>query len=79
MSIHPAWRGRGGARLLYLARQHVTRSLGLHGQLTAGMPGGYGALRDQLSGETYYQQWLAGLRTDPTLTPSKKSVSGRWP
>jgi len=72
MSIHPDWRGRGGARLLYRARHRLVRQLGLRGQLTVGMPGGYGALRDQLSGEDYYQQWLAGLRTDPTLTPQQK-------
>jgi GNAT superfamily N-acetyltransferase len=72
MSIHPAWRGRGGARLLYRARHQLARHLGLHGQLTVGMPSGYGALRDQLSGPAYYQQWLAGLRADPTLTPQQK-------
>ena len=72
MSIHPAWRGRGGARLLYRARHEVVRKLGLRGQLTVGMPSGYGALRDRLSGEEYYQQWLAGLCADPTLTPQQK-------
>jgi GNAT superfamily N-acetyltransferase len=72
MSIHPGWRGRGGARLLYRARHELARHMGLRGQLTVGMPSGYGALRDQLSGEDYYQQWLAGLRTDPTLTPQQK-------
>lgn len=72
MSIHPAWRGRGGARLLYRARHQLARHLGLHGQLTVGMPSGYGALHDGLSGEEYYQQWLAGLRADPTLTPQQK-------
>jgi hypothetical protein len=72
MSIHPAWRVRGGARLLYRARHQLARHLGLRGQLTVGMPSGYGALRDQLSGPAYYQQWLAGLLTDPTLTPQQK-------
>jgi GNAT superfamily N-acetyltransferase len=72
MSIHPAWRGRGGARLLYRARHRLVRQLGLRGQLTVGMPGGYGSLHDQLSGEDYYQQWLDGLRSHPTLTPRQK-------
>ena len=72
MSIHPAWRGRGGARLLYRARHQLARHLGLRGQLTVGMPSGYGALHDRLSGEEYYQQWVAGLRADPTLTPQQK-------
>jgi GNAT superfamily N-acetyltransferase len=72
MMIHPACRGRGGARLLYRARQQLVRILGLRGQLTVGMPNGYGALHTQLSGEQYYQQWLAGLRTDPTLSPQQQ-------
>jgi len=72
MSIHPAWRGRGGARLLYRARHQLALHLGLRGQLTVGMPSGYGALHDELSGTAYYRQWLAGLRTDPTLTPQQK-------
>jgi len=72
MSIHPAWRGRGGARLLYRARHQLARHLGLRGQLTVGMTSGYGVSHDRLSGEEYYQQWLAGLRIDPTLTPQQK-------
>jgi len=68
MGIHPDHRGRGGARLLYRARQLLVRRLGLNGQLTVGMMNGYGALSDQLSGEEYYRQWLAGERDDPTLT-----------
>jgi GNAT superfamily N-acetyltransferase len=72
MGIHPAWRGRGGARLLYRARQSLVRELGLKGQLTVGMVNGYGGVRDQLSGELYYRQWLEGRREDPTLTPQRK-------
>jgi len=68
MGIHPDWRGRGGARLLYRARQLLVRRLGLVGQLTVGMMNGYGAVSDRLSGEEYYRQWLNGDRDDPTLT-----------
>ena len=68
MGIHPDYRGRGGARLLYRARQLLVRRLGLNGQLTVGMMNGYGAVSDRLSGEEYYRQWLAGDRDDPTLT-----------
>jgi len=73
MGIHPDHRGRGGARLLYRARQLLVRRLGLRGQLTVGMMNGYGAVSDQLSGEEYYRQWLAGERGDPTLT-SQRSI-----
>jgi GNAT superfamily N-acetyltransferase len=72
IGIHPAHRGQGYARLLYRARQLLVRSLGLKGQLTAGMMNGYGAVKAQLSGETYYREWLAGNREDPTLTPQRK-------
>ena len=72
IGIHPACRGRGYARLLYRARQQLVRSLGLKGQLTAGMMNGYGAVADRLSGETYYREWLEGRREDPTLTPQRR-------
>ncbi len=72
MGIDPAYRGRGGARLLYRARQSLVRELGLRGQLTVGMMNGYGAVSDRLSGEAYYRQWLEGGREDPTLTPQRR-------
>ena len=71
MGIHPAYRRRGYARLLYRARQQLVHSLGLKGQLTAGMMNGYGAVAGQLTGEEYYRQWLEGIREDPTLTPQR--------
>ena len=72
VGIHPAYRGRGYARLLYRARQRLVHSLGLKGQLTAGMMNGYGAVAHQLSGEAYYREWLEGTREDPTLTPQRR-------
>ena len=71
IGIHPDWRGRGLARNLYRARQQIVHTLGLRGQLTAGMMNGYGAVAGQLSGEAYYQEWLEGKRQDPTLTPQR--------
>jgi GNAT superfamily N-acetyltransferase len=68
MGILPAYRGRGLARALYRARQLTARRLGLKGQLTVGLMNGYGAVRDQLSGEQYYAELLQGLRKDPTLS-----------
>jgi len=72
MGIHPEFRGRGGARLLYRARQQLVRQLGLRGQLTVGMMNGYGAVRGEISGEEYYREWLEGRREDPTLTRQRK-------
>jgi len=72
LGIHPDYRGRGLSRLLYAARQRLVRRLGLKGQLTVGMMNGYGAVREQLSGEEYYEQWVERVRTDPTLTPQRK-------
>ena len=71
MGILPAYRGRGGARLLYRARQLLVHRLGLRGQLTVGMMNGYGPVSETLDGETYYRQWLEGRRQDPTLTPQR--------
>ena len=72
MGIHPEFRGRGGARLLYRARQQLVRRLGLRGQLTVGMMNGYGAVRGEIGGEEYYREWLEGRREDPTLTRQRK-------
>jgi GNAT superfamily N-acetyltransferase len=72
IGIHPAYRGKGFARLLHRARQRLVRSLGLKGQLTVGMMNGYGALAGRLSGEACYGEWLVGKREDPTLTPQRK-------
>lgn len=72
MGIHPAFRGRGGARLLYRARQLLVNRLGLAGQLTVGMMNGYGAVSGEMRAEQYYRQWLEGRREDPTLTPQRK-------
>ena len=72
MGILPDFRGRGLSRLLYRARHHLVRRLGLRGQLTVGMMNGYGIVAGEISGEEYYRQWRDGLREDPTLTPQRK-------
>ena len=68
LGVHPDYRGRGLARALYAARQDTVRRLGLEGQLTVGMPSGYGALKDTMSAEAYYGELLAGTRRDPTIS-----------
>lgn len=72
MGILPAYRGMGLARILYRARHEMAKTLGLKGQLTVGMMSGYGAVSDQMSGETYYEELLSGKRKDPTLTKQMK-------
>jgi GNAT superfamily N-acetyltransferase len=68
MGVDPAYRRRGIARALYAARQDTARRLGLAGQVTVGMPSGYGAVKDQISAADYYAELVAGTRTDPTTT-----------
>lgn len=72
MGILPAYRGMGLARILYRARHEMAKTLGLKGQLTVGMMSGYGAVSDQMSGETYYKELLSGKRKDPTLSKQMK-------
>ncbi len=68
VGTHPAYRQRGIARALYAARQDTVHQLCLGGQLTVGMPSGYGAVKDELTAEAYYAELLAGTRHDPTIS-----------
>lgn len=72
IGVHPDYRGKGLARELYRARHEVARQLKLKGQVTVGMMNGYGAVSNQMSGEAYYQELLAGKRTDPTVSAQMK-------
>ncbi|ULQ55376.1 GNAT family N-acetyltransferase [Flavihumibacter rivuli] len=72
IGVHPDYRGKGLARILYRARHEVARSLGLKGQITVGMMNGYGAVAHQISGEQYFKELVEGKRTDPTITPQMK-------
>jgi GNAT superfamily N-acetyltransferase len=69
---HPDYRRRGIARALYAARHDTVRRLGLAGQLTVGMPSGYGAVKHEMSAEAYYADFVAGRRADPTLSAQRK-------
>lgn len=72
IGAHPAYRKRGIARALYAARHEVVRTLGLAGQVTVGMPSGYGALKGTMSAEAYYAELVAGTRSDPTITAQRQ-------
>jgi len=68
IGVDPEYRGRGIARMLYAARQDTVRALGLAGQVTVGMPSGYGGVKNRISAADYYAELVAGKRTDPTIT-----------
>lgn len=72
VGVHPAYRRRGIARSLYKARHATVRALGLRGQVTVGMPSGYGAVKDQLTAQQYYDELVAGTRTDPTISAQRR-------
>jgi GNAT superfamily N-acetyltransferase len=72
IGVHPDYRGLGLARVLYRARHEIAKTLGLKGQVTVGMMNGYGAVRDQMTGEQYFQELVAGKRKDPTLSAQMK-------
>lgn len=72
IGIHPEYRGNGLARILYRARQDMARALGLKGQVTVGMMSGFGAVKENMSGQDYYRELIEGKRVDPTVTPQMK-------
>lgn len=72
IGAHPEFRRRGIARALYAARHDVVQDLGLDGQLTVGMPSGYGAVKHEMTAESYYAELLSGERDDPTISAQRK-------
>jgi GNAT superfamily N-acetyltransferase len=72
MGTHPAYRRRGIARALYAARHETVHALGLAGQLTVGMPSGYGALSSTMTADAYYAELVAGTREDPTISAQRR-------
>lgn len=72
IGTHPDYRRRGIARRLYAARHELVRRLGLAGQLTVGMPTGYGAVKQAMTAEAYVAELVAGTRVDPTISAQQR-------
>jgi GNAT superfamily N-acetyltransferase len=72
IGVHPDYRRRGIARALYKARHETVRALGLAGQVTVGMPTGYGVVKDQMTAQQYYDELVAGTRQDPTISAQRR-------
>jgi len=68
IGTHPDYRQRGIARALYAARHDTVHTLGLDGQVTVGMPSGYGAVKQLMTAEQYYAELVSGARSDPTIS-----------
>lgn len=72
IGVHPEYRRRGIARALYQARQDLVERLGLRGQVTVGMPIGYGKVKGQMTAQQYFDKLVTGELTDPTLSAQMK-------
>jgi GNAT superfamily N-acetyltransferase len=72
VSVHPGYRGKGIARALYRARQATCRALGLKGQMTVGMLNGYGAVKDSMGIDEYYEKVRSHQLFDPTVSVQEK-------
>jgi GNAT superfamily N-acetyltransferase len=78
IGVHPDYRGLGLSKLLYQARQDLTRRLGVRGHVFCGMPVGYGAVSHLVPVEEYVSSLIAGEVTDPTLTPQLRRGYRAW-
>lgn len=68
VAVHPAARGRGVARVLYLAREELLERMGLSRIRAGARIPGYGRVAATMSPEEYVRDVVAGQRHDPTLS-----------
>ncbi len=72
LGVDPDYRRMGIAHELYHARQWLVEKLNLQGQVTVGMPSGYGKLKDRMTAEEYFKKLVAGQIADPTISTQMK-------
>jgi len=68
IGVHPEFRRRGLATLLYAERQDLVRRLGLRGHVEGAMPKGYHLHRATMAIEEYVARVVRGEIRDPTLS-----------
>ncbi|WP_425144749.1 GNAT family N-acetyltransferase [Deinococcus sp.] len=68
IGVHPEYRSQGLSTLLYGARQHLVRRLGLKGHVAGAMPKGYGAHAHAMPIEEYVYRVALNELKDPVLS-----------
>lgn len=77
MGVLPEYRGLGISKEMYKARHEVCKTLGLKGQIIAGMTIGYGKVKDKMTIQEYCDALIKNEFTDPTITP-QRNAGFRW-
>lgn len=72
MGVHPNYRGRGFARILYRARQAYVKANGLKGQAIAGMLPGFAKHAHEMDIRTYYEKVKNRELFDPTTSVQER-------
>lgn len=73
IAVHPDFRGRGIAGLLYGARKRLIKRLNLRRLVAGGRIPGYRAYAGRMSAETYVEKVVAGEITDMALNAHLKA------
>ena len=68
IGVLPEYRGLGLSRLLYQARQNLSRRLGLKGHVAGSMPKGYHRYASEMPIEEYVHRVVRGELQDPVLS-----------
>lgn len=72
MSVDPDYRQMGISRSLYRARQYTCTYLGLKGQVIVGMLNGFGAKKEEMTLDDYYEGVKKDEIFDPTVSVQRK-------
>jgi GNAT superfamily N-acetyltransferase len=68
IGVHPAFRRKGIAKMLYQARRDLIRRLNLRGHVAGGMLSGYGRVKDEMPVEEYVAKVKSAEMFDPTVS-----------